>query len=119
MQESKINEHVNTDYQFSVKVGDEILKISGSSLQLVKFILDEHFSNMSNCRKTISVCRQPLFPNSSKEVVEQVEAMDARSKQRRENFAKTSLAKLDNNNATKQGIGYRYSVFTENVFQFR
>ena len=85
----------NDDYTFSVKVGDEILKISSSSLQLVKsakIFLEEHYT--SNVKNVITVSRQPLFPDSSKEAIDKAEMQDGggHSKQRREDFAKTALS---------------------------
>ena len=43
----------------------------------------------------ITVSRQPLFPDSTKEAVDLAEMMDGggHSKQRRENFAKTAQSK--------------------------
>ena len=44
----------------------------------------------------ITVSRQPLFPDSTKEAVDLAEMMDGggHSKQRRENFAKTAQSKF-------------------------
>ena len=47
-------------------------------------------------RNLITVSRQPLFPDSTKEAVDLAEMMDGggHSKQRRENFAKTAQSKF-------------------------
>jgi len=81
------------EYKFSVKVGDDVLKISSTNLQLVKsakILLEEHYT--CNVRTTMTAFRQPLFPDSSREAVDMAEMIDGggHSKQRRENFAKTA-----------------------------
>ena len=85
---------------FLLQVGEELLKISSTSLPLVKtakIILDEYFSTNSHNSNAnrVMVARQPLFPNSSVEAIEAAEMSDGRSKQRRENFARTHSAKQD------------------------
>jgi len=82
-----------SEYKFSVRVGDDVLKISSTNLQLVKsakILLDEHYT--CNVKTTMTAFRQPLFPDSSKEAVDMAEMIDGggHSKQRRENFAKTA-----------------------------
>ena len=85
----------NQEYKFSVKVGDELVKISSTNLQLVKaskIILDEYFTN-NNMK--VAVSRQPLFPNSTPEAFKLAEmSVDGagHSQKRRENFARTAAA---------------------------
>jgi hypothetical protein len=81
------------EYKFSIRVGDDVLKISSTNLQLVKsakILLDEHYTN--NVKTTMTAFRQPLFPDSSKEAVDMAEMIDGggHSQQRRDNFAKTA-----------------------------
>jgi len=81
------------EYKFSVRVGDDVLKISSTNLQLVKsakILLDEHYT--CNVKTTMTAFRQPLFPDSSKEAVDMAEMIDGggHSQQRRDNFAKTA-----------------------------
>lgn len=88
-----------SEYKFSVKVGEDTVKISSSNLQLVKnakIVLDEYFCS-NNFRSMVSVARQPLFPDSTKEAVKMAEseAGGGHSQLRRENFSKTQMAKLD------------------------
>jgi len=99
------------EYKFSVKVGDDILRISSTNLQLVKsakILLEEHYT--CNIRNLITVSRQPLFPDSTKEAVDLAEMMDGggHSKQRRENFAKTAQteAQLPKKNSMERKISY-------------
>jgi len=85
--------NTGSEYRFSVRVGDDLLKISSTNLQLVKsakILLDEHYT--CNVKTTMTAFRQPLFPDSSKEAVDLAEMIDGggHSKQRRENFAKTA-----------------------------
>ena len=82
----------NNEYKFTVKVGEDILKITSSNLSLVKsakIVLDDYFSNRS---QQVVIARQPLFPDSSREAIVQAESEDfgGRIKQRRDNFAKTA-----------------------------
>ena len=52
-----------SEYKFSVRVGDDVLKISSTNLQLVKsakILLDEHYT--CNVKTTMTAFRQPLFP---------------------------------------------------------
>lgn len=95
---------VATEYKFSVKVGDELLKISSTNLSLVKsakILLDEHYSNNNNhAVKNMTVSRQPLFPNSTADAIELADLMGGHSKQRRENFAKTHMDKANNVNSS-------------------
>jgi len=99
------------EYKFSVKVGDDILRISSTNLQLVKsakILLEEHYT--CNIRNLIAVSRQPLFPDSTKEAVDLAEMMDGggHSKQRRENFAKTAQteAQQPKKNSIERKISY-------------
>jgi len=99
------------EYKFSVKVGDDILRISSTNLQLVKsakILLEEHYT--CNIRNLITVSRQPLFPDSTKEAVDLAEMMDGggHSKQRRENFAKTAQteAQQPKKNSIERKISY-------------
>jgi len=98
------------EYKFSVKVGDDILRISSTNLQLVKsakILLEEHYT--CNIRNLITVSRQPLFPDSTKEAVDLAEMMDGggHSKQRRENFAKTAQkAQQPKKNSMERKISY-------------
>jgi len=83
----------NNEYKFTVKVGDEIIKITSSSLSLVKsakIVLDDYFSHRS---QQVVIARQPLFPDSTKEAIVQAESEDfgGWSKHRRDNFAKTAI----------------------------
>ena len=85
----------DTEFKFSVKVGDETIKISSTNLQLVKtakIVLDEYFVHNPNQVK-MTVSRQPLFPDSTKEAFDLAENLGGHGKQRRENFAKTHYAK--------------------------
>jgi len=89
--------NTGSEYRFSVRVGDDLLKISSTNLQLVKsakILLDEHYT--CNVKTTMTAFRQPLFPDSSKEAVDLAEMIDGggHSKQRRENFAKTAQTEL-------------------------
>ena len=82
----------NNEYKFTVKVGEDILKITSSNLSLVKsakIVLDDYFSHRS---QQVVISRQPLFPDSSREAIVQAESEDfgGRIKQRRDNFAKTA-----------------------------
>ena len=55
-----------SEYKFSVRVGDDVLKISSTNLQLVKsakILLDEHYT--CNVKTTMTAFRQPLFPGMS------------------------------------------------------
>merc|ERR1719361_1606889 len=99
------------EYKFSVKVGDDILRISSTNLQLVKsakILLEEHYT--CNVRTMITAFRQPLFPDSSREAVDMAEMMDGggHSKQRRENFAKTAQtqAQQPKKNSIERKISY-------------
>ena len=87
------------EYKFSVKVGDDILRISSSNLQLVKsakILLEEHYNCNNQMKNLITVSRQPLFPDSTKEAVDLAETTEGggHSKQRRENFAQTAQSKI-------------------------
>ena len=82
----------DNEYKFTVKVGEEVIRITSSSLSLVKsakIVLDDYFSHRS---QQVVIARQPLFPNSTKEAIVQAESEDfgGWSKQRRDNFAKTA-----------------------------
>merc|ERR1719357_2141659 len=99
-----------SEYKFSVRVGDDILKISSTNLQLVKsakILLDEHYT--CNFKTTMTAFRQPLFPDSSKEAVDMAEMIDGggHSKQRRENFAKTAqISSQEANRDANRKISY-------------
>jgi len=89
------------EYKFSVRVGDDVLKISSTNLQLVKsakILLDEHYT--CNVKTTMTAFRQPLFPDSSKEAVDMAEMIDGggHSQQRRDNFAKTAQTSSQEDN---------------------
>merc|ERR1712083_1241033 len=58
--------NTGSEYRFSVRVGDDLLKISSTNLQLVKsakILLDEHYT--CNVKTTMTAFRQPLFPAES------------------------------------------------------
>jgi len=99
-----------SEYKFSVRVGDDVLKISSTNLQLVKsakILLDEHYT--CNVKTTMTAFRQPLFPDSSKEAVDMAEMIDGggHSKQRRENFAKTAqISSQEANRDANRKISY-------------
>merc|ERR1719474_688273 len=99
-----------SEYRFSVRVGDDVLKISSTNLQLVKsakILLDEHYT--CNVKTTMTAFRQPLFPDSSKEAVDMAEMIDGggHSKQRRENFAKTAqISSQEANRDANRKISY-------------
>ena len=59
----------NNEYKFKVEADDEIIKITSSSLSLVKsakIVLDDYFSHRS---QQVVIARQPLFPDSTKEAI--------------------------------------------------
>jgi len=65
--------NTGSEYRFSVRVGDDLLKISSTNLQLVKsakILLDEHYT--CNVKTTMTAFRQPLFPESSQEAKKDV-----------------------------------------------
>lgn len=98
-------------YKYTINVGGDCIKIYGSNAVLVrtaKIVLDDYFGEHRLTQTTdnivkddgqqqsiIRVLRQPLLPTATKEVIAKAEEADARGKERRANFAKTTLAKQE------------------------
>ena len=110
----------NNEYKFTVKVGDEIIKITSSSLSLVKsakIVLDDYFSHRS---QQVVIARQPLFPDSTKEAIVQAESEDfgGWSKHRRDNFAKTAINQTNIVKSKSHGESKKKNSFFERKIEF-
>jgi len=106
------------EFKFSVKVGNEgTVMLSSSNLDLVKvakIALEDYFSGSSRNSATaagvvsshrVYVPRLPLYPDSNVAQINQAEAEDGRSKERRAKFAKTAATRKLNEADSKNDAG--------------
>ena len=105
------------EFKFSVKVGNEgTVMLSSSNLDLVKvakIALEDYFSGNKNSATAAGVVsshrvfvpRMPLYPDSNVAQINQAEAEDGRSKERRAKFAKTAATRKLNEADSKNDAG--------------